>query len=308
MQRLEFRAMGCQVEALVDAPDAAALAPAPAWFETWEAELSRFRPDSALRRLNRAGGRPVPVSAILWEVLDAALAADEASGGLVTPTLLAALEAAGYDRSFEYLAEAAGAGPEIGLGPDPRRVIRRDAGARTVQLLEGAQLDLNGVAKGWAAERAARRLSAQGPALVNAGGDIAVSGPRRNGAAWPVAVVDPQMPDATLMVWPLRQGGVATSGRDYRRWRQAGVEQHHLLDPRTGRPAVTDVLSATVQAPSLREAEVAAKVAVILGRAGALEWLAGRPELRALLVLDDGQLVPWNLPLTAGPALSISDV
>jgi thiamine biosynthesis lipoprotein len=84
---------------------------------------------------------------------------------------------------------------------------------------------------------------------------------------------------------------VATSGRDYRRWRQGDAWQHHILDPRTGRPATTDVLSATVIAPTAREAETAAKVALIRGSRDGMAWLEARPALAGLLVLEDGPVV-----------------
>jgi thiamine biosynthesis lipoprotein ApbE len=70
-------------------------------------------------------------------------------------------------------------------------------------------------------------------------------------------------------------GGVATSGRDYRHWQKNGTPQHHIINPRTARPAETDVLSATVLAPSARQAEVAAKVALILGSRAGLAWIGG---------------------------------
>jgi thiamine biosynthesis lipoprotein len=114
-------------------------------------------------------------------------------------------------------------------------------------------------------------------------------------------VADPLAPEADVAQLWLEQGGVATSGRDYRRWRRGGVWQHHLLDPRTGRPAQTDVLSATVLGPSAAEAEVAAKVALILGSRAGLAWLAARPALTGVLVLADGQVrqtLPVQLDLT----------
>ncbi|MBL8056453.1 MAG: FAD:protein FMN transferase, partial [Anaerolineales bacterium] len=283
---------------------AEALAQVPGWFADWEQHLSRFRADSELMRLNGAGGRPQPVSAVLWEVLAAAVDAYQRSDGLVSPTLLAALEAAGYDQSFDALLAPPVAGAALALRPetdpaptltldiaDPLAAIVRDEAARTVQLLDGVQLDLGGVAKGWAAEQAARRLAGCGPALVEAGGDIAVSGPRQDGAPWPIGVADPHLPAADAAVLALSRGGVATSGRDYRRWQQGGVWRHHILDPRTGQPAVTDVLSATVVAPSLRDAELAAKAALILGSEEGLAWIEAAPDWAALLILDNGLLV-----------------
>src|SRR5205823_10144570 len=86
-------------------------------------------------------------------------------------------------------------------------------------------------------------------------------------------------------------GGVATSGRDYRRWRKDGEWKHHIIDPRTGAPAETDVMSATVVAPTACAAEIGAKMAFLLGSHDGLEWLEERPSLAGLLVLENGQVL-----------------
>src|SRR4051812_7819059 len=102
MRTLEFRAMGCHMLAAIDRDDeqaVARLAAAPVWFEEWEQQLSRFRANSTLVQLNAAGGRPFAAPPALWNVIDIALRAARESAGLVQPTMLAALEAAGYDRS-----------------------------------------------------------------------------------------------------------------------------------------------------------------------------------------------------------------
>jgi len=310
MQRLEFCAMGCQMLAVLDSelppsPNVERegageeLAQVPGWFAEWERRLSRFREDSELSHLNRSSGRPVQVSAVLWEVIQTALQAARQSDGLVVPTLLAALEAAGYDRTFEALGRMGAQPLSAGLGRGgwaegnngDWRAIRCETQMRTITLPPGMRLDLGGIAKGWAADQAARRLGVYAPALMDAGGDIAVSGPRADGQGWPIGVADPADPEAQLELLLVDRGGVATSGRDYRRWQRDGVWQHHILDPRTGRPAETDVLSATVVAPAAREAEVAAKVALVLGRREGLAWLEARPSLAGLLVLENGRVV-----------------
>jgi len=290
--------MGCQMLALVDSESVTAadlIAQAPAWFESWESSLSRFRADSELMKLNAVHGTTVAVSEVLRDVLQTALSAERESDGLVTPLVLDALESAGYTLSFEGLRELGGAGATV-VNAQPVRLtlseaVHFDPERQTVMLEPGVRLDFGGVAKGWAAEEAVRRLSAVGPALVDAGGDIAVSGPRADGAAWTVAIADPQLQGADLGQLGLAAGGVATSGRDYRRWLVDGQWRHHLIDPRTGAPATTDVLSATVIAPTLRQAETAAKTLFLLGSEGAADWLAGRPEYKALLVIEDGRLV-----------------
>jgi thiamine biosynthesis lipoprotein len=294
MEELSFRAMGSQMKAVLDAdgPRARrALAQVPGWFETWEAALSRFRSDSELSRLNARAGRIVRVSGVLWEVLQAALTAARRTGGLVTPTGLVALAAAGYDRNFAALPAAGPAATPASAAPLPAwQAVRCIPSLQAVQVPAGVRLDFGGIAKGWAADRAARRLAAQAPALVDAGGDIRVSGPRANGDAWPIGAGDPRDADRDLALLALRGGAVATSGRDYRRWQRGGVWQHHILDPRTGQPATTDVLSASVIAPTAVAAESAAKAVLILGSQAGLAWLDAQPALAGLLVLDDGQV------------------
>ena len=274
------------------------LANVPGWFAGWEHRLSRFRQDSELSQLNRLAGMTVQVSAVLWDVIRVALEAAQHSDGLVAPTMLRELERAGYDRSFDILLSDGGdaePGPtRSGINVAPAvdwSTIICDATTRTIRIPPTARLDLGGIAKGWAADEAARRLSQYGPALIDAGGDIAVSGPLADGQRWPIGVADPADPDGQIELLLIDAGGVATSGRDYRRWRHDGVWQHHILDPRTGRPAETDIVSATVVAQSARAAEVAAKAALILGSRDGLAWLEARPAVAGLLVLDDGRVL-----------------
>jgi thiamine biosynthesis lipoprotein len=300
MQKIEFRAMGSQMLAAVDSgTDEAAerVAALPALFETWEQALSRFRPDSELSRLNsRTVGRSFRVSRVLWEVLNEAVDAARLSGGLVTPTMLDALERAGYDCTFEALSVRGNAHAATAIVEPARRTgadwraIGLKAPARSVTRPPGVRLDLAGIAKGWAADTAAAWLAEWGPALVDAGGDIAVSGPMADGSPWPVGVTDP-VTGGELDRMALSHGGIATSGRDYRRWLQDGTPRHHILDPRTLLPAATDVLSVTVVAPSARQAEVAAKAALILGSRDGLDWIEARPPLAALVVPESGRVL-----------------
>jgi len=280
-------------------PATRALAQTPADFEEWEQVLSRFRPDSELNELNASAGAFHPVSSILWEVLQGALAAARSTGGLVNPCILNALERAGYDRSFELVgAEPSGLKnrlpPDIWerlpVFPHAWRDIALDEKRQAVRLPEGVRLDLGGVGKGWAAWQAARRLSAFGPALVDAGGDIAVSGSRADGSPWPVAIADPLEMQESLGKLALRACGVATSGIDYRRWRRNNSWQHHIIDPRSGEPAQTDLMSVTIIAPDALRAEAAAKAVLILGSRDGLTWLESQAQICGLLALQDGRV------------------
>ena len=290
MQRLEFHAMGCHLVVVLDsAQPAASLKVVPMLFENWEQIFSRFRANSELNLLNRRAGQWVRVGTALWEVMHLALVAADWTDGIFSPTILNALEAAGYDRTF---AEIAASDQPITLQPDGQwRSIQRQSLNRLIWLPPDVRLDLGGIVKGWAADRAAKKLSARGPALIDAGGDIAISGPRADGSPWPIGVLNHFQPDQPFETLKIACGGVATSGRDYRRWLRDGYWQHHLIDPRTGLPAQTDVLSATVIAPTAFEAEIAAKVVVISGSEQGLAWLTEQPDYAAIIVREDGRAV-----------------
>jgi thiamine biosynthesis lipoprotein len=272
IERRAFRAMGTEIELLVEAQDATdALSAAEAEFHRLEAILSRFRSDSELSRLNSAGR--LDAGPDLVRVTELALAARDRTAGRFDPTVHDAVVAAGYDRTFESIAlDGPDAEDEPSVCGGLVSVTREG-----IELADGVRLDFGGIGKGYAADRAAEVLATAGPCLVNAGGDIAV----RDGA-WPVAV---QTGDGSLTL-ELTSGALATSGRDRRRWRRGGRELHHLIDPATGTPAAGDLLRATVVASDAVTAEVWAKALFLAGGdAGAAE--ADVLRLPSVFVLTD---------------------
>jgi thiamine biosynthesis lipoprotein len=296
--RIDFKAMGCRMIAMLDSslPNAPQLLQqVPVWFEDWEQALSRFRTDSELNRLNASAGWPIQVSETLWDVFQAAAEAEATSGGLVRATVLDALEAAGYNRSFDQLPRDQVAAPVSGWEPvGSLAEVDIDESIHTICLPTDIRLDFGGVAKGWAAHQASKRLAGYGPSLVSAGGDIAISSEQSDGQKWPVAIDNPFQNGDFIDTLMLGACGVATSGTDYRHWKQGGRLSHHIIDPRSGRPAQTDLISATVIAPNAMTAEMAAKTALILGSENALEWIGARPELAVLLVLETGEILYGN--------------
>lgn len=295
MESKSFRAMGCQISAFVDSPSSSAqetLAQVPDWFETWEQALSRFRAESELSTINRQSGIPSAVSEVFWSVLMLAIETERESKGLVTPLILPALEMAGYKVSFEQISETRYDSTEYSGYPIGRlNDLIYDASQQTIQLPLGSGLDFGGVAKGWAANQALDRLSAFGPALVNAGGDIAISNNQRDGKSWLIGVMDPFQPERDLGTISLGPAGVATSGRDFRQWRQNGVFRHHIIDPRTGLPAETDLISVTVVAQDVMAAEMAAKIVMLKGSEAGLDWLENETDYQAILVLADARIL-----------------
>jgi thiamine biosynthesis lipoprotein len=276
MLQHSFRAMGSEMELYLESTDGAPLlAEAEEEFHRVESLLSRFRPDSELSRLNRLGA--MLVGPELLELAQLSLEARERTGGRFDPTVHEALVATGYDRSFELVTAAKRP------STDPPRCSGRivvDVDASTIALEPGFRLDLGGIAKGWTADRALAVLTNGGPALVNAGGDIASAG-----RPWPIGV---DTPDGGLTL-ELEDGALATSGRDRRTWRQGDAERHHLIDPSTGLPSEGDLLSVTTAARTATEAEVLAKSFFLRGDADAAAAEADERGAPSVLITRDGR-------------------
>lgn len=288
MARHRFRAMGTEVETVLPEADRAAALQVRAVFTGWERALSRFDGASDLSRLNR-GEQPVAGS-ILAQALRTALLAAWWTDGLYDPALGAQVAAAGYDRDWPDVAPE---GPPADATAPPGgawRAIRVEDDGR-VHLPAGTLLDLGGIAKGLAVDAAVAVLRRSGvpTGLVSAGGDLAVWGDGMGRAGWPIALREVE----GVPVVPLRRGAMATSGTSRRRWTRGGTERHHVIDPRTGRSAATDLRAASVVAATCAQAEAAATAALVLGERD------GRAFLERMGL--DGLLVPaGGRPLTVG--------
>jgi thiamine biosynthesis lipoprotein len=266
LRRDGFRAMGTWVSLIAPMAGVSAsrferaAALVAAEFEEQEERCSRFRPTSELSQVNAAAGRPIRLSPPLASLVGLALEAADTTEGLFDPTVLRAVVAAGYDRDFADLLLTA---REVlrPAGPTGRwRELEREGDLLTMPA--GVALDLGGIAKGWTADRAAARVGGLLPwAIVDAGGDLRVVGDLPSGGL-EVGVEDPGDPDREVLRLALTAGALATSSIVRRSW---GPDQHHLIDPRTGRPSVTDVVQATVWAPTCVEAEVRTKEALLRG-------------------------------------------
>jgi thiamine biosynthesis lipoprotein len=252
--------MGCEVVVGIDAEhdDDDAPGRVRALFDARERAFTRFASDSELLRVNRAAG-PVLVSAEFARAARAALDAWRQTDGLVDPTLLGALESAGYDRDFARLRDEAPPAVAAQSGERGRAGELRLRG-RLLERPPGVRLDLNGVVKSMAVDDAIALLGDGG--WVSAGGDLA--------ATRPLEVALPGGGQVRLEV-----GGLATSGSVERRWLRGGTVQHHLIDPRSGRPSDSRWEQVTVCGATCLMADVAAKASFLLGDDGP-DWLDAR--------------------------------
>ncbi len=247
----------------------------------YDRRLSRFRPGSELCRLNADPREKVPVSALLGDAVAVALAAAERTCGLVDPTLLPELEAAGYSASWtaerrvplrRALAELPPAEPGAAR-PDGRwRSVRVDPRYGTISRPRGLRIDIGGTGKGHAADLAAALLEHEPAWAVGCGDDLRVGGTA--GRAQAVRIADP-FRRGTLLTLRATHGAFATSGIGARIWRDRdGQVAHHVLNPATGRPAFSGLVTVTALAPTAAQAEALAKAALISGASAARSILA----------------------------------
>jgi thiamine biosynthesis lipoprotein len=282
--------MAAENEVVVDARDRAraeqAIAAAVNEVRRIEAKYSRYRADSVVSRINgAAGGDAVALDAETSALLQYADTCHEQSNGLFDPT------SGVLRRAWSF-----GPGSRVPATCQVEALLRLigwDTVERSVDHirlpLAGMELDLGGIGKEYAADRAAEVLRGAGVVhgYVNLAGDLAVLGPQANGDPWWVGVRHPRVADAAVARVPLQQGGIATSGDYERFFEQAGTRYCHLLNPRTGFP-VHGLQSVTVWGPSCLVAGSLASIAMLKGNEGAA-WLA-RQQASALWVDAAGEV------------------
>ena len=248
--------------------------------------LSRFEESSAVGVLNR-DGRLADPPPDLRSLVGLGLEVHRLSGGAFDPTVAPLVDL--YEVHF-----AAHGGP-----PDAAdlREVEALVGAGHVRLddrslrleREGMALTLDGIAKGYVADRMVAVLAAHGVrhALVNAGGDIRALGGRADGRPWRVGVQDPRRPEALVETIELADAAVATSG-DYVRFHDVERRHHHTVVPSTGR-SPDAVASVSVAAATAAEADALATAVFALGPDAGRALLASYPRTAALVLTRDGR-------------------
>ena len=281
-----FPAFGSQVTVEASGPRAESLLREAAARVTEVSEvLTRFDPTSELSRINADPRLDVKASPLMIRFVEAATRASDMTGGLVDPTLLPELERAGYSRS---MADGDAAGWTLGGGPgrtnEPGEAKGTPAGRWKSLSVDpdhglltrapGVRLDAGGIGKGLASDLVAELMEESGVEAwsVDCLGDVRIGGTA--GEVRPVTIGSPVPGEDPIEVLDLRKAGVATSGTTKRAWTNAdGTAAHHLIDPRTGLPAESDLIQVTAIAPTAVEAEARAKAALLSGLAETTRWL-----------------------------------
>ncbi|MEI6571650.1 MAG: FAD:protein FMN transferase [Actinomycetes bacterium] len=321
-----WRAMGTDVEVILNGGDESLLDLAGARIEDLESRWSRFRATSELEALNHLPDRRVILSRESFEIIELAVAASLSTKGAFDPTIYDAILDAGYTSDFEGGLDT----PAASDGRDTNRTslpldttsakpapgcssIILDPIVRSVMLPEGVHLDLGGIGKGRAADLVAIELMQAGArgVCVSLGGDLRVIGeaPPIDGSALPAdADESPEnsaensaaisswsigVQDSPGLVIALAAGGVATSARTRRFWSSGGETRHHLIDPRSGQPSQGSGRSVTVIAKDATSAEVLAKALYFLDPKDGAEVLNAH-NATGVIIDDDGQAHPLS--------------
>lgn len=255
--------------------------------------MTSWRDDSEIAAVNRGAGSAVVVGPETYEVVDRSLWAGKISNGA-------------FDITFHTMGglwkfgDAADAVPGVPAAAEIERLrklvdyrlIRLDPKARSVTLPKGRKIDLGGIAKGYAVDKASRilREAGLGSFLAQAGGDLYGAGRKPDGSPWVSGVQDPRAPDGVYFaVLELEDRAFSTAGDYARAYIVDGKRYHHIIDPRTGYPARA-CRSVTVWAPDAFVADAVDDGVFILGPKKGLELVESLDGTGAVIVDEENKV------------------
>lgn len=264
------------------------------WIKYVEHEWSRFQSDNALAQINNLEiGEIAEVSPPLFDLLSRAEEYRQKSNGFFSPYLLPLMEYHGYSHSFPFQSCETKTQKMPAVFSDAASPFHFDEKTGMIERLAEGQLDLGGIAKGYAVEAAANWLKSNGKAaagIVDGGGDMTVWS--NNQKEWKISVAHPYRTDLDIAQFRIKNGAIATSNVVYRSWLQGNEQKHHLLNGRTGLPVNSDLIQATVITENCVDAEVMAKLCFMVNEEELDPLLNSiNPSYTLLLVTKDGKII-----------------
>ncbi len=238
------------------------------------AVLSRTAEGSELSALNAANGEAVSYAADdpLPKLIETALTISEATDGAFDPTLAPVLDAWGFTKDLRRVPSSDELAALLARTGRDKIALEKTADGYLVTLSGGAQLDLGGIAKGYAADLLRAQLEKEGvtSATLDLGGDVFVMGKKSDGSDWRIAVKDPGDTESYLGIVSASDAFIVTSGVYERYFEENGVRYHHILDPKTGCPAESGLVSVTVLCKNGAWADALSTACFVLGTDKAL--------------------------------------
>jgi thiamine biosynthesis lipoprotein len=278
---LEVKVVGSDEGRLAEKGRSAAVERVVKWFERVETDCSRFNPESELRRLCRTAGIAVPVSRLLFQAIEFAVAVAEETGGAFDPTIGGAMQKLGFDKEFR-------SGVSSPARVDDRVTyadIELDPENRTITLHRPLLIDLGAVAKGLAIDLGAQELTEVGNFAIDAGGDLYLGGLNERGEPWSIGIRHPRDPGSLLETVSLTNMALCTSG-DYER-RTSDGSGHHVVNPQHG-TSTSGIASVSTMAKSAMVADALGTAAMVLGVKDGLALLT-RHGVEGLMITDQLQ-------------------
>ncbi len=249
-----------------------------------DALLDATDAESAIGRLNAGETIDGEVTALVRQAVDYS----EATGGAFDPTVYPLVRLWGFTDETQRVpsdAEIAAALTKIGTE-------QVQLGENAVSLHTGAAIDLGGIAKGYAADRCVALLQqSDAAALLSLGGNIQTYGAKPDGTPWTIGIADPQQPEqAVASVAVTGTKALVTSGGYQRYFEADGVTYHHIIDPKTGRPAESGLASVTILADSGTMADAYSTALFVMGLEDAVDFWRAEQSFEAVFITTDGEI------------------
>ncbi len=261
-----------------------------------EEAMSLYKPGSEVDRVNdQAGKQAVEISREIFSVLAMAKEVAVSSDGAFDPTVGALVTAWGIGTDNPSIPGTEQLDELINLVDYSQLELTDHNGSRyeAKLLKEGMQIDLGGIAKGYAADEVKRIITEMGSssALVNLGGNIMLVGTKPDGTDWRIGVQDPGSGRGDyVMIVSLEEGTVVTSGIYERFFTREGEHFHHILDTKTGFPAENELESITIIAENSAFADALSTAAFVLGLEQGLQYMEDIPEAEAVFLTKDKKI------------------
>jgi thiamine biosynthesis lipoprotein len=246
---------------------------------------------SELIKINSAAGKtPVQVSKDIFEMLSLSKKYNNMLEGAFDITIGPIIDLWGFSQDSKTIPHENDLIRKLNLVDTGKMIL--DEKNRSVYLTEeNMSLDLGGIAKGYATEKAAHTLREAGvkKAIINAGGNIYVIGEKAKGVPWKIGIEDPRDSQKLIAILSLKDQVAVTSG-DYQRFFEVdGTRYHHILDPKTGKPA-RELISVTVVAENSAIADILSTSFFILGKEKSMAYLEKHPNIKAVFVTSDKRI------------------
>jgi len=289
----DFFAMNTYMSITANGPDAqAAVDAAQAEVYRLENEMSRNLTASEISQINLQSGQgPVTVSQETFDIIADAVKYSSLTAGAFDITIAPIMDIWGFTDS-NYRVPAASEILAVLPLVDWQK-IKLDAANLTVELpVAGMALDLGGIAKGYASDRVQTIMHGYDvtSALISLGGNVAVFGPKADGSLWKIAISDPQAPDSYIGVLKATDVSVITSGGYERNFVQDGVTYIHIMDPATGSPVVSDLLSVSIISPDGVQGDSLSTALFVMGKDKAIAYWQAHKDFACILVTTTGEV------------------